>query len=203
MRMRQETGFTLIELLAVLGLLTILSVSFYSVLFSGMRSTDDTRAVVRQSEEARFAFNRMVRDVREADEIVSATPNSLLVEVDFDRNGSIKPKDQGPNDNGDYEELEFTFDESQGVIRLNGSLLMEGAEKVVGKDVFSYGSTKLEYDAPPGDGVVTLSELQAAQATGAAVDPEGNINLVSFALRVTIDGKSTEFNSRAELRNNR
>lgn len=197
---RDERGFTLIEILVVIGILSVVSVGFYTVLFSGTRSGENTRAIVRQSEEARLAFNRMVRDIREADRIVTATPTSVHVEVDFDADDVIaKPT---PNADGDYEDLTFTYDPTQAVIRLNGSVLIEGVSQVGSTPVFSYSSSRLEHDTD-GDGVVTHAELVTAANGGADVVPDSALNLVSLALKITVDGRQEDFFTQAELRNNR
>jgi len=197
-----QRGFTLIEMLAVMSILGIVSVGFYTLLFSGARSSNVARSVTQTSEEARLGFNRMVRDIREAKRVVSATPTEVKVEVDFDGDGVIVPA-PSPNASGDYEDLTFTFDEGAGTIRLNGSLLMAGVSKIGASELFTYSSNKLQYDYN-NDGVVTLTELNTAVASGASIGTVlDNVTNVSIALRVSVEGRTADFYSQAELRNRR
>jgi prepilin-type N-terminal cleavage/methylation domain-containing protein len=145
-----DAGFTLVELLIGVFLLLVAAVGFYSVMFSGTRSTDTTQSVVRISEEARLGFNRMVRDTREADSIVHASPAQYRVLIDFDGDGSY----DNPNADGDYEDLTFSFNAGEKTITLNGELLIAGVEQIAGEDVFTFTSNLLQYDWS-GDGVTS------------------------------------------------
>lgn len=197
----REEGFSMIELLVAFSIFAIISTSFYSMLFAGRRSSVGARDVARVSEEARLAFNRMVRDTRESEEFLSVSPTSFHVQVDFDRDGN---KTENPNELGDYEDLTFAFNESDRTITLNGAVLMRGVSKVGSADVFSFSSSKLEYDASPFDGTVTLAELSAAQAAGSAIaNPMSELNNVTFHFNVTHGDQSTDFFGQAQLRNRR
>jgi hypothetical protein len=179
-------------------------VGLYSVLLAGTDSSNDARAVTQQSEEARLAFNRMVRDTREADRIITATATSFTVHVDFNADGIITAA-PAANSSGDYEDLTFTFDEAAGTITLNGAVLIRGVAKVSpSKDVFSYSSNRLQYDSS-GDGIVTLAELQTAQNNGAQLSSPLTAHLtnVSFSFDIENGDQRTSFYSQAELRNRR
>ena len=213
MRFReQEGGFSLIEVLVAIGLFAVISVTFYSALFSGVRGSGTTRAVVRVSEEARLGFNRMVRDTREAASLVAVASDSYRIQTDFDLDGSF----ESPNQDGDYEDLTFTFDDEAREIRMStptladGEVLMEGVEPIPGRDVFSFGSNLLEYDAAPGDGVTTCLELDAAPSpvvgNGNNVCDAGELPYlasVRYAFSVTAEDRTTRFFTQAELRNKR
>jgi MSHA biogenesis protein MshO len=204
MKTPKDAGFTLVEVLVTMTLLSIVSVGLYSVLLAGTDSSNDARAVTQQSEEARLAFNRMVRDTREADRIITATATSFTVHVDFNADGIITAA-PAANSSGDYEDLTFTFDEAAGTITLNGAVLIRGVAKVSpSNDVFSYSSNRLQYDSS-GDGIVTLAELQTAQNNGAQLSSPLTAHLtnVSFSFDIENGDQRTSFYSQAELRNRR
>jgi prepilin-type N-terminal cleavage/methylation domain-containing protein len=208
MRCSDDAGFTLVELLIGVFLLLVAAVGFYSVMFSGTRSTDTTQSVVRISEEARLGFNRMVRDTREADSIVHASPAQYRVLIDFDGDGSY----DNPNADGDYEDLTFSFNAGEKTITLNGELLIAGVEQIAGEDVFTFTSNLLQYDWS-GDGVTSWQELDEAPNHGVSgvgnnngVLDEGELPFltnVGFAFRVEDGNRSTEFYAEAQLRNRR
>ncbi len=208
---RAEEGFTLVETLVAIALFSALAVGFYQVMFAGVGGSDTNRSVIRISEEARLAFNRMVRDTREADLLVSAGPTSYRVQVDFDANGSITPP-SSVNASGDYEDLTFAYDEAARSITLNGEVLMQGVEKVAGKEVFSFSSNRLEYDWNA-NGVTEWQELDAAPTRGVAGVGNNNgildspemrfLSNVNFALLVREEDRSEVFYSQAQLRNRR
>jgi prepilin-type N-terminal cleavage/methylation domain-containing protein len=214
---RSEGGFTLVELLVAVFIFGIASVAFYQLLFSIARGTQTARSVTRVTDEARLGFNRMVRDTREAQEVEAASlsPQSFTIAVDFDANGTITRS--GTNAAGDYEELTYKYDAVDGEIRLNGELLISGAECVPNglggcKPVFDYASDDLEFDWN-GDGVTTWQELDQAPAHGVVGvgDNDGaldgaelpEVSSVTFAIRVVKGGSSENFYARAQLRNNR
>jgi prepilin-type N-terminal cleavage/methylation domain-containing protein len=213
-----EGGFSLIEVLVAISLFAIVSIGFYSVMFAGVRGGDTTRSLVRISGEARAGFNRMVRDTREAERIDAASPTSYNVKVDFNNDGAF----QNPNARGDYEDLTYSYNSADQTIRLNNSVLMSGVTPISGVPMFNYTSNILEYDwgsgnlgaALPRDGVTTWQELDLAYVRG-GVTGVGNqnnvldsaelpfISSVVYSVRVSHDGRSSNFFAEAELRNRR
>lgn len=211
-------------MLVALGLFSVASIGFYSVMFSGSRSTDTTESVVRTSEEARLGFNRLVRDTREGDVLgcsaVDPCPSatSFNVKVDFDgidSDGNGVPY-ENPNPNGDYEDLVFSYRASDATLRINGEVLMRGVEPIAGKPLFTYSSNLLEYDWN-GDGTTSWQELDEAEGRGVTGIGNGNrsttsgpdagevryISSVGFALQVRDGSQVTRFYSEAQLRNKR
>ena len=211
-----EGGFSLIEVLVAISLFAIISIGFYSVMFAGVGGGNTTRSLVRISGEARAGFNRMVRDTREAERIDAASPTSYNVKVDFNNDGFF----HNPNLNGDYEDLTYSYNSADQTIRLNNNVLMSGVTPVNGV-VFNYTSNILEYDWGSGplgasglpDGVTTWGELDVAPSKG--VTGVGNqngqldsaelpfISGVVYSVRVSHDGRSSNFFAEAELRNRR
>ncbi|MFN2525056.1 MAG: type II secretion system protein J [Actinomycetota bacterium] len=219
MRTRGEAGFTLAETLVGIFLFSMLSAGFYSVMLTGVRSSDTTEAVVRISDEARLGFNRMVRDVREATRITAIRlgpdPNaSFTVHVDFDGDGETV------SDPGEVET--FEYDEEQRQILLNSEILMTGVEPFGAIPIFNFSSNRLEYDwsspcAPswpivscPPDGVAHWQEIDRKPAS---ITQGGNNNRIpdgpelpylssiSFAMTIANADQATEFFTEAQLRN--
>lgn len=185
-----EDGFTLIETMIAIVLVGIVTTSLYQVMLSGIRGSETSRSVVRQSEEARLGFNRMIRDTREAGSLTACTPSSFSncyrVQIDFDNDGSIS----NPNARGDYEDLIYAYSSSDREVTLNGQTLIGGVYPVPGHDIFDYQSNALEYDAD-GDGTTSAAELDASgvgtvgNGNGILDEPElSYVTGVGYAFRV-------------------
>jgi prepilin-type N-terminal cleavage/methylation domain-containing protein len=202
-----ESGLTLVEVLVAIAILSVVSLGFYSVMLSGVRSSDTTESVVQISEEARLGLNRMVRDTREGDSLASATPTSYRVRVDFNDDSAY----ENPNANGDYEDLTFLFvagsGGAPGKITLNGRTLIDGVEEIPGQDVFTYYSSNLVEDVD-NNGIAEWQELDGSGSVGVG---NGNgvldsgelpyITNVRYSLRVEAEDRTTEFYAESQLRN--
>jgi prepilin-type N-terminal cleavage/methylation domain-containing protein len=199
---RSEAGYSLIETLVALLLVSIVTTTFYQVLFSGARGSEKTRDVTRVSEEARSGLNRMVRDTREADVLSSVSADSYNVRIDFNADGAY----ENPNADGDFEDLTFSYHASSKTITLNGETLVAGVERVGTKPVFSFTSSYLEYDFD-GNGVTTLAELEAAPGHGHTTVTAGNeasfLTGVAFEFQVQSGDSTERFVAEAQLRNRR
>jgi prepilin-type N-terminal cleavage/methylation domain-containing protein len=184
---KNEGGFSLVELLVAIGILSVISVGFYTVLFSTSRGSDAARSVASVSSGARLTLSRIVRDTRQGQAVLAAGPTSFRVQVDFDGNQLITPQGQ-TNAQGDYEDLTYAFDNASGRLTLEGQMLAEGlacvktagvcSQAFLGSgpwpvstygsnppNVFAYTSNRLEFDWNS-DGVATWQELDAAPAHG-------------------------------------
>jgi prepilin-type N-terminal cleavage/methylation domain-containing protein len=200
----RESGVTMVELLVAIGIFSVVSASFYSVLFAVQRGSDDARSVAAVSEEARLGFNRMVRDTREGLELTAASPDSFTVNVDYEND------DLGPQT--------LTFAKSGNEIQLNGETLIAGVDcirrnDVCVQDVFRFTSNRLQYDWD-GSGVTTWEELDASAHPSHGVIGVGNndgvlnvelpfVTDVMFALEITNSESSSELIASAQLRNRR
>jgi prepilin-type N-terminal cleavage/methylation domain-containing protein len=71
---RTDAGVTLIEVLVALVLLGVLGSLFLSFGIATARVTDDTSGSVDLNEEARIAFTRLARDLRDADAVTKVIP---------------------------------------------------------------------------------------------------------------------------------
>lgn len=219
MRLDREEGFTLIEMMVGVLVFAVATTAFYQLLFSSTRGSERAQAVVRTSEEARLALNRMVRDTREASRVLNPSATSYTVEIDFNGNGTIDSVPADPT--GSYERIMFTFNAANREISVSAGTqtetLMQGVDCVrkpdnTCHDVFSFGSSRLEWDKPPLDGRVSTSPLGGELDDAPGVGNENNvldatevdfIDVVSFALRVIQQGSDANFYADAQLRNRR
>ncbi len=206
MTLRDAKGFTLVELMTAMMIFSIVSVAFYSVMFSAVRGSNDAQSIADVSQEARVGFNRMIRETREASAISNASPTSYTISVDYE-NDALGA--QG-----------LTFSKSGDKILLNGELLMEGVDCLraasgggCAQDVFRYTSNRLEYDWNR-DGVTTWQELDESAAPSRGVVGVGNndgllnvelpfVTDVTFAVSVTTGDASGRLIGHAQLRNRR
>jgi prepilin-type N-terminal cleavage/methylation domain-containing protein len=203
-----EAGFTIIELLVVITLTSLVALGALQALLASREGSESARDVVRVSEEARHAFNRLVRDTREAQVMRAATETSFDVDVDFDRSETIA---QTQNAEGDFEKLTYTYDPDAKQITLNGELLAADVYQVGTTPVFSYSSSRLEYDWNS-DGVTTWQELNDGPSHGVGVG-DGDappvldetelrlVDVVEVIFEVRVGDTSTQFYGQAQLRN--
>jgi len=200
--MRREGGFTMVEILVAIGLFALVSVTFYQLMFSAVRSTDISEQVVRVSEEARLGLNRMIRDTREGQVFGSLSSNSYSVKVDFDGDGDY----ENTPASGNYEVLQFDYSWSERAILLNGEVLVAGAEPIGSTEttqsdaeVFSFTSNDLYYDGN-NDGVTTWDEYQSV---GKDYTDSALYQNVEFGFQVRNGDQLTVFRGQAQLRNRR
>lgn len=211
--MRGQRGFTLIELMVSLAVFSAISVGFYQVLFSSTAGSEAAQDSIHVSEEARLGFNRLVRDTREADTLATpVTSTSFRIFVDFDGSGTIEAVPADPS--GSYEQLTISFNRAAETISLAAGtnppeVLMRGVQCIVVTPdctVFSYSSSRLEYDSD-GNGVTTHPELEAAVGTTNLTvdDPDelSFLDVVSFSMTVRNGDSETTFYADAQLRNRR
>ncbi|HWL65003.1 MAG TPA: prepilin-type N-terminal cleavage/methylation domain-containing protein [Actinomycetota bacterium] len=214
-RVRAEAGYTLIEVLIALTVFSIISVGFYQVMVQSVRGSEQSRDVAEISEEARAGFNRMLRDIREADSLDAASSTSFQLWVDYDADSA--------RDYASDEVVVYTFDESAGTVTLasldsGGSVqtsatLMDGVENDASDtDVFRYTSNRLEYDWSPVDGVTTWEEIDTPQSGVNGIgDRDGTLDVAELSylsniiikFNVQVGDSQTEFLGEGQLRNRR
>ncbi len=210
-----EEGFTIAELLVAMLIFSLISTTFMMTMLNGNRGAETAQNVVQISEEARLGLNRMIRDTREADEIVEAAPDRFRVLVNFNNDTSGSPPTplyENPNPGGSYEDLIFEYNAAEEMILLNGEVLLEGVLPNGTDPIFEFTSNVLEFDWNA-DGLVTWDEIDVASSPVHGVVGVGNNNAtlddgewpflsgVRFSLVLRSEDRSQEFVGQAELRN--
>jgi hypothetical protein len=174
------------------------------------RTADTTRSVSKISQEARTAFDRMVRDVREADlmSAASSAGTSFTIKVNYNGDGFY----QNPNAAGDSEILTFAYDAAAKTITLNGEVLMGGVQQIPSKPLFSFTDDVLDYDWD-NNGQTTWLEVDQASCAAHGVTGVGNCNstldagefpfltTVTFAIRGQDGSRQSDFYATAQMRN--
>lgn len=211
---RDEGGFTLVELLVGITILSLILVSAYSVMFSGVRGANNVESVVNVSGEARLGLNRMVRDTREARSLVlPIDEDEFSIAVDFDRDSDTPDT---------IETFAYEVEDGVGVITISvdggdPEVLVSGVSPAVAADgseidLFTYSSNYLEFDSD-GNGIATWQEVDDAPAGVSGGDGDGEISEpdlpflsnVDFSMTISSgDDEATraeEFFTQAQLRN--
>lgn len=202
-RLRQgksDSGFTLVELLVAMSLMIVLITVTMTVVKVTSSAVVTSQQQQNLNEEARQAINRMARDTRQAQQIVTAVnPDGVgfnpakLVAVrftsDYDGDGCIS----GTGGTGcltynasNPEDVTYCFQPSTkqlyvidnfaaGVVPVTAaSTSCSGGQPLLAGNVasfqVSYRSDVYRDDLNPTDGVTTWSELDEAGA------PDGNLN---------------------------
>jgi type II secretory pathway pseudopilin PulG len=226
---RHEGGYTVVEILVAIVVFGAVSTGLYQVLTAQAGVASRTRSISRIADEARLGFNRMVRDVREADAItwVSPSGNQFTINVNYDGDGYY----QNPNALGDDEILTYTYDPVAETVSIcnatvasscdatTSEILMAGTKAIGTTPVFTFTSNRLEYDwgdgaGGPPDGVTTWQEIdQSSNPTTHNIVGVGNNNgtldgaefpfltTISFAIKQADEGRTTDFYSRVQMRN--
>jgi prepilin-type N-terminal cleavage/methylation domain-containing protein len=200
LRRADDEGFTLVELLVAM----VLMVALMTVSISVMRTVTSSVTVSQQqqglNEEARQAINRMARDIRQANQIVTAVnpdgaafSSSNLVAVrfqsDFDGDGCINGTGGGScqvYNASNPEDVTYCYDPSvkqlyvidnkaAGVTPISSaSTSCSGGQPLLAGNVeafkVSYRSNVYRDDLDPTDGITTWTELDEAGY------PDGNAN---------------------------
>jgi type II secretory pathway pseudopilin PulG len=185
---RDDSGFTLVELLVAMSIMMVIVVVSMSVVVMSSEAATTTRQVQNLNEEARHAINRMARDLRQAEAIVTAVdpdgPSfdaSHIVAVrfqgDFDGDGCIGGVGPSclPYNPSNPEDITYCFEPSTaqlyvidnqapGVTPVTPtSTACDGGQPLLAGNVSSfkitYRSSDYRYDLNPTDGVTTWLEL--------------------------------------------
>jgi prepilin-type N-terminal cleavage/methylation domain-containing protein len=186
---RRDDGYTLVELLVAMSLFLVLSAVVFSAVITMSKALDRERVTSDITAEARVALERMARELRQANNLDSAQPNSMRVFVDFDGDGV----NSGTLD--DPEIVTYAYDASTHSIKMTGqdasgntidAALLAGQVKSL---TFTYSSSNWAKDANH-DGTVTLAEAGA-----------DGVDRVDMSLVVEQDDHDEVFKTQVTLRN--
>jgi prepilin-type N-terminal cleavage/methylation domain-containing protein len=164
----RDKGFTLVEVLVTMGLFGLLSTILMSFALGTSRVTEDTRELSGVNEESRLAMERLTRELRQADEVLSLKvpvdandSTAVTFWTDFDGDDT---KDRSVTDpevltyrwDPTSEHFTLTADDESGTAVTRQVL----AANVSDFDLDLY-SSMWEYDED-GDGVTHWTEIDAA-----------------------------------------
>ncbi|MCA1839674.1 MAG: type II secretion system protein J [Actinomycetota bacterium] len=215
-RMRDDAGFTLIEVLIAMFLFAILTTVLFTVVLSSANTLTSIRTTTDLNEEARLVMNRMSRELRESENIISvtnpdgpsfdpnATSTAITFDVDFNGNGLIEPNAS------DSERLTYNYD------RPNRRLLLQTSSQTLpilanNVEAFKLTYTSRNYDCDQNkDGTVTWLEVDQAPSpcpasagnSNSLLDVElNNINSLTIELTVLTGAKQQDYRTQIDLRN--
>ena len=207
---RSEAGMSMVETMMAMLVFAAASVGFYQVLIGQAKSSDTVRSVSKISDSARLGFDRMTRDVREADGISATTSTGTTATFTINVNYNGDSLYQNPNSAGDNEILTYAYDSTAQTISLNGEVLMTGVTPIGSTPIFSYSSNILDYDWN-NDGTTTWQELDAAGANGVVGVGDGNsvlsagewpyLTTIDFAVKGADKNRTTDFYAKVTMRN--
>lgn len=218
----EDDGFTLIELLVSMGLFAILTTVLFSVVLSSANTFTSVRQSTDLNEQARLVLNRMSREMRQAQKIVSVTqpdgdpcfstnPVSctnvrIVFDVDFNGDGVITT-----STSTDPEELTYRYD------GVNQQLFLEAtgfSQPILSSNVtafkLTYTSSNYKCDANK-DGTVSWQELDSTPAPcGLSVgNSDGvlnseltNVDAITVDISLLTGTKRQDYRTKINLRNN-
>lgn len=210
---RNDDAFTLIEILVAMALFAVLTTAAMAAVLSTNRAVVATRSFTSMNEQARIAFERITREMRQAEQITavvlpsSATdPTSLTFTDDFNSNGLIDLTAVDP------EILTYRYDPADDQVTLtandtDGTAITRPilSDNVTRFDL-QFRSSLWQFDKN-GDGVTTWQELDASPSIGngnGVLDaPElAKIDSVVIELTITDGGHAQTYQTQVGLRNN-
>jgi prepilin-type N-terminal cleavage/methylation domain-containing protein len=209
----RDAGMSLVEVLVAMGLFSVLGTLLLGLALSTSRVTEDTRSLAGANEESRLAMERMVRELRQARDIIAVQlpastteTTALTFWTDFDGNGvqdlnAADPEVLTYRWNPVTSRLTLTVNDASGTATTRPVLAVNVTNFVVG-----LRSSKWQYDRDA-DGMTTWQELdQSGTPVGngdtVANDPElDHIDLIHLTMTVSQDGHAQTYTTQVDLRN--
>jgi prepilin-type N-terminal cleavage/methylation domain-containing protein len=228
-RVASEDGFTITEMMVVVLLLSVLIGVFYSFLFGGERAARDGRNWLEANQNARLALERMSRELREADQILSVGGETQIeFQADLDQSGAFATVTYTP-DITDEEKITYTYDGGADELKVN-TAVTGTASAVLASNIggfrFRYFASDPKVDigcsgfngtAPSdcaaGDGTVHWQELDWAEDHSPPLlgygDDDGSLSnaelnhvtQIVIEMTVGIRNQRHEYRATVELRN--
>ena len=224
---RDEDGYTITEMMVVVLILSLLMGVFYAFLFGGDRVATDGRNWVELNQTARLAFERLTRELREADQVLSVSSpsgdRSISFQADFDSSGSFATGTYKPDISPD-EVITYSYNGSAGTLSVATQETPTGTATALSENIISfrllyYGSEpRLDIGCsgtvdPPcaaGDGVIHWQEIDRSPVAGIGGfgNNDGVLNVelqfvTSIVVEMTVGkgGQTHVYRTGVELRN--
>jgi prepilin-type N-terminal cleavage/methylation domain-containing protein len=209
----RDSGMSLVEILVAMGLFGLLSTLLLGFALSTSQVTKDTSALSGINEESRLAMERLTRELRQADAVLSLQvpthaddPTAITIWADFNGNGF---KDLSVTDpevltyrwDPVTDRLTLTADDEDGTAVTRPVLATQVSSFTLG-----LSSSRWEYDANH-DGTTTWQEIDAA---GSPVgDHDGSpdpfelelVDLVKVSMTVLDGPHAQTYATEVDLRN--
>jgi len=132
-----KKGFSLIEMMVALGILSLIIIGLVTFLSGGTRAWVTGQYQLEAQRNARYAIDRMVREIREGKNIISGSDgDTIVVSIpDFD---TATP--------GDYYEVTYSLSDTTTTIKRGTTSLIDNV-LISGEDIFEYyDSSGAKYD---------------------------------------------------------
>lgn len=206
-----DHGFTITEMMVAISIFMMLMVAVMTTVISVSRAVDNGREFTNINEQARIAFERITRELRQASEIqaVEIPPASggsveMTFGVDFNGNRTID------NVAADPEVLTYRYDHTQERLTLTANDLHGNAitRPILASEVtaftLEYRSSLWQYDSN-GDGITDWTEIDGTVGVGnqnGVLDVEiDKIDSVAITLTVMEDEHRQTYQTQVGLRN--
>lgn len=207
-----QDGFTLIEMLVAMGIFSMLMIMVMATVLSINRATTTTEQYTNMNEQARIAFERLTRELRQASNIEAVTlpstpggDTAITFDVDFNGNGVIDTTAADP------EVLTYRYDSAKQSLTLTANDASGTAvtRPILADQVSAFSmqfrSSLWQYDTN-GDGVTDWTELDAAPGVGnqnGILDaPElAKIDMVAIDMTVMDGPHKQTYETQVDLRN--
>jgi len=145
LNIKNPNGFSLIEIMVVVAILGIIILGLVTFFTGGTRSWVTGQHQLEAQRNARFAMDRMVKEIREGKNITGGSDTSITVRVPhFDGNGDIDSY---------YTVTYALFDTT---IQRGTNPLIDNVLKITGEDIFEYYTSSDTKVTPPD---ATLSKI--------------------------------------------
>lgn len=210
----RDAGLGLVEVLVGMGLFAVLGTLLLGLALSTSRVTEDTRNLSAVGEQSRLAMERMTRELRQAEVVLSVQlpssatdPTAITFWTDFDGD-TVKDVNAA-----DPEVMTYRWDPTTARLTLTANDESGAAVTrpmlAVNVTRFEVGlrSSKWQYDTSADRIATTWQELDQAGAPvgngdAAANNPElESIDLVSLALTVSEGTHAQTYDTQVDLRN--
>lgn len=225
--LRREGGFTIIEMMVVMLLLSILVGVFYTFLFGAERAANDGRSWLELNENARLTIERVSRELREADTLISvgcfengnpcaSGDPSINFQSDFDSSGtySVTGTFQPDITPGEVVRYQYSSATRQLLVSTNETVTPTALADNISTFRMGFFGSDPKYDTgcvplavsgcAAGDGIITWQEIDQAAIGNKNGRPDGEYDFItSIVLDMTVSLRSQNHTYRTgiELRN--
>lgn len=208
----RDDGLGIVEVLVAMGLFGVVGTLLLGLAIATSQVTEDSRSLANVTEQARLAMERMTRELRQAEAILSVSlptspGGSTAITFWTDFNGNRTRDDNA----ADPEVMTYRWNQGTDELTLTANDESGNAvtQPVLAVDVSSFAvelrSSQWQYDKNA-DGTTTWLELDAYGApvgnTNTMADAElEHIDLVDVSMTVATGSRAQTYSTQVDLRN--